>query len=307
MPTGNDDVAGYIKVIERLKDLNFIDIFDPQIMSGYEPVSQVIWWVAMNIGLSINQVIFLQLFTWVIVLIMLAHHVSKRFSVFILMIGMGLYAEIIPLQFHSLYRSSWAFMFISLSIIYAKKNPINGLTILAFFSHFASGIIIFFKLIFERNIFNRYIFILLLLFTLIFIKMDLLSGIFSKLTHYHSSYVHSYNLDIVKSQLLGIVTLLLFYNFTSKNPTQKYMFYSALSIYIFTFIPFISWISMRLFVLVAPLAFMVCAPVRNKYVLYGAVFLSLFRFVLSISSEHGLYNMWGTDFFISLDRVFGVL
>ena len=112
MPTGDDDVAGYIKVIENLKGLNFIDIFNVQIMSGYEPVPHIIWWIAMNIGLSVNQVIFLQLFAWVMVLTMLAHYVSKRFSMLILMIGLGLYPEIIPLQFHSLYRSSWAFMFL---------------------------------------------------------------------------------------------------------------------------------------------------------------------------------------------------
>jgi hypothetical protein len=313
IPSGGDDVIGYAKVIENLINLNFVDIFNPQIMSGYEPVSQVIWWVSINIGLLINQIIFFQLVAWTLVLVILANHVSKRFSVFILMIGLGMYPEIIPLQFHSFYRSSWAFLFISLAIVYAENKKANLLIVLAFFSHFTTGIVIFFKLIFERNklfklIFQKHTIILLFLAIFVLVKMDLLSGIFSKIMHYYSSYTHVFHLGIIKSQLFGASTLVLFYFFSSKSTINKYIFYSAFTIYVVTFIPFISWVSMRLFVLVAPIAFMVCAPLRNKHILYGAVFLSLFRYVSNISSEYSIYNAWGTEFiFISLVKVFGVM
>jgi len=308
IPSGGDDVIGYAKVIENLRGLNFIDIFNVQIMSGYEPIAQIFWWVLVNIGLSVNQIVFLQLFAWVVTLILLANYVSKRFSVFILIIGLGLYPEIIPLQFHTFYRSSWAFMFLALSIIYFKNRPINILTISAFFSHFITGIIIFFQLFFAKNIFNRRVFIILFFSMLIFYTTGMIDGLISKLIYYSSSYTHIFDLSIVKSQLLGIATLLLFYYFSSKDLTCKYMFYSALMIFILTFIPFISWISMRLFVFVAPIAFMVCAPVRNRYVLYGVTSLSLFRYVSNISSEYGIYNAWGTEFiFISFDKIFGIL
>ena len=133
-------------------------------------------------------------------------------------------------------------------------------------------------------------------------------GLVRKLIYYSSTYTHVFDLSIIKSQLLGIATLLLFYYFSSKDLTCKYMFYSALTIFILTFIPFISWIAMRLFVFVAPIAFMVCAPVRSRYVLYGVASLSLFRYVSNISSEYGIYNAWGTEFiFISFDKIFGIL
>ena len=307
IPSGGDDVTGYAKVIENLRGLNFTDIFNPQIMSGYEPVSQVIWWIAINIGLSVNQIVFLQLFAWVVVLILLANYVSKRFSVFILIIGLGLYPEIIPLQFHTFYRSAWAFMFIALGIIYFKNRPINKFIILAFFSHFVTAIIIFFQLFFVKNFFNRRNLILLFFLMLILFSTGMIDGLISKLIYYYSSYTHVFHLSIVKSQLLGAATLLLFYYFSSKNLTCKYMFYSALAVFIFTFIPFISWISMRLFVFIAPIAFMVCAPVRNRYVLYGAASLSLFRYISNISSEYGIYNAWETEFIFISHKIFDIL
>mgnify|MGYP000082419123 CR=1 FL=1 len=306
--SGADDVIGYTENIRNLKFLSFKNIFNPQVMTGYEPVAQIIWWILIKIGLSVNQIIFIQLFSWVTVLVVLANFISNRFSVLVLMIGLGLYAQIIPIQFHSLYRSAWAFTFFALSLVYYKDKPINILSGLAFFSHFAIGFVIFIHIAVSKKIFNLKSLALGLLAMIVFFELNLLEGLLAKLIHYSSSYTHVYHQSIVLSQLLGMATLLLFYSFSAKDRICKSLFYTTGFIFIFTFIPFVSWISMRLFVIVAPLAFMVCAPLRNVYVLFGVSCLCLFRFISNISSESSVYNAWGTEFmFVTLTKLGSLL
>ena len=304
IPSGGDDVIGYSWVFEKIKDLNFTEIFNLHIMAGHEPFTQILWWGALQIGLSPYQILFIQLFAWVSVLIFLANYISKRFSVFILMIGLGLYPEIIPYEFHSLYRSAWASMFLMLSIIFFK----NTYSALAVFSHFASLFVIFFQLLFSTNIFQKklsYIFVFFLI--IIFYNFDFHLGMYEKISYYYSNYTHTYNLSIIKSQLLGLLTICLFYTFSNKDNDCKNYFYSVVAIYLITFIPPISWVSMRLFIVVAPIAFMVCAPLRNRYILYAVTFLCIFRYASNISNENAIYNAWGTDFiFIFLDKVFTI-
>jgi hypothetical protein len=293
-----NDIPFYYDIIENLSTLSLPQAFLPQFMSGYEPIPQLLWFSLRQFGFSTELIISLQLFIWIQVFIIAAQTLSTRYSIFIIIVGLCLYPNILLFALFSLYRSSWAFSFLCLFFIFQSRSfKFTALTA-SVLSHFLALPALLFR--FSNRILSPKVLLFFFISILLFIRSGLLQGLLLKINFYSL-----YNAEVEPSTLFSLfftifISSLLFIFSTNRDDLFILSFFLLL-LYVVLFItPVLTLAASRYFVLIAPISFMVLVSRQKPFLIYCFVTFSVYRFYVAIGDGTSALSIFNHSFFTSL-------
>ena len=289
--SSNDDTGTYIPHILNLKNLNFLEAFKLENMTGVEPFSQLYWWASQFFNIPVSIVLLSQVFLWVIGLVILANSISNRYSATLVLFSIGLFPALIPYAFFHQYRQSWAMFFVCLSLTYYRKSLINSLKLLYLSSHLSTLIIWLIDLIINfknRKGVIKFIYISFIIFLLYTLVIN--SIVFRVNKYFFDSETQIGRNGMTIKSIIGIISVSIFYYKSEHSFKNKLVYLTTILVFIISIFPTFQSFSDRLISLVIPIALIVIAPIRSLKLLSVLVLFSIVEIFIYLFTKENLYS-----------------